>query len=59
MQSTSWENAGLDEAQAGIKIARKNIDNLRYVDDTILMAESEEELKSLFMKVKEESEKLA
>ena len=58
MQSTSWENAGLDEAQAGIKIARKNIDNLRYVDDTILMAESEEELKSLLMKVKEESEKV-
>ena len=50
-------NAGLDEAQAGIKIARKNINNLRYADDTILMAESEEELKSLLMKVKEESEK--
>ena len=59
MQSTSWENAGLDEAQAGIKIARKNIDNLRYVDDTILMAESEEELKSLLMKVKEGVKKLA
>ena len=52
------QNAGLDEAQAGIKIARRNINNLRYVDDTTLMAESEEELKSLLMKVKEESEKL-
>ena len=52
-------NAGLDEAQAGIKIARRSINNLRYADDTILMAESEEELKSLVMKVKEESEKLA
>ena len=51
------KNAGLDEAQAGIKIARRNINNLRYADDTTLMAESEEELKSLFMKVKEESEK--
>ena len=51
-------NAGLDEAQAGIKIARRNINNLRYADDIILMAESEEELKSLFMKVKEESEKV-
>ena len=50
--------AGLEEAQAGIKIARKNINNLRYADDTTLMAESEEELKSLLMKVKEESEKL-
>ena len=50
-------NAGLDEAQAGIKIARRNINNLRYADDTTLMAESEEELKSLLMKVKEESEK--
>ena len=49
-------NAGLDEAQAGIKIAGRNIKNLRYADDTTLMAESEEELKSLFMKVKEESE---
>ena len=49
-------NAGLDEAQAGIKIARRNINNLRYIDDTTLMAESEEELKSLLMKVKEESE---
>ena len=52
-------NAGLEEAQAGIKIARRNINNLRYADDTTLMAESEEELKSLLMKVKEESEKLA
>ena len=51
-------NTGLDEAQAGIKIARKNINNLRYADDTTLMAESEEELKSLLMKVKEESEKV-
>ena len=50
-------NAGLDEAQAGIKIAWRNVNNLRYSDDTILMAESEEELKSLLMKVKEESEK--
>ena len=50
-------NAGLDEAQAGIKIARRNISNLRYADDTTLMVESEEELKSLLMKVKEESEK--
>ena len=50
-------NAGLDEAQAGIKIARRNINNLRYADDTTLMAESEEQLKSLLMKVKEESEK--
>ena len=51
-------NAGLDKAQAGIKIARRNINNLRYADDTTLMAESEEELKSLLMKVKEESEKV-
>ena len=51
-------NTRLDEAQAGIKIARRNINNLRYVDDTTLMAESEEELKSLLMKVKEESEKV-
>ena len=51
-------NAGLDETQAGIKIAGRNINNLRYADDTTLMAESEEELKSLFMKVKEESEKV-
>ena len=50
-------NTGLDEAQAGIKIAKRNINNLRYADDTTLMAESEEELKSLLMKVKEESEK--
>ena len=50
-------NAGLDEAQAGIKMARRNINNLRYVDDTTLLAESEKELKSLLMKVKEESEK--
>ena len=51
-------NAGLDEAKAGIKIARRNINNLRYADDTTLMAESKEELKSLLMKVKEESEKV-
>ena len=51
-------NAGLDEAQAGIKIARRNINNLRYADDTTLMAESKEELKSLLMKVKKESEKI-
>ena len=51
-------NAGLDEIQAGIKIAGRNINNLRYADDTILMAESEEELKSLLLKVKEESEKV-
>ena len=51
-------NAGLEEAQAGIKIARRNINNLRYADDTTLMAESEEELKSLLTKVKEESEKV-
>ena len=50
-------NAGLDETQAGIRIARRNINNLRYSDDTTLMAESEEELKSLLMKVKEENEK--
>ena len=50
-------NAGLDEAQAVIRIARRNINNLRYADDTILMSESEEELKSLLLKVKEESEK--
>ena len=53
------QNAGLDEAQAEIKIAGKNINNLRYADDTTLMPESKEELKSLSMKVKEESEKLA
>ena len=52
-------NAGLDEAQVGIKIAGKNINNLRYADDTILMAEIEEELKSLLMTVKEESEKVS
>ena len=52
-------NAGLDESQAGIKTAERNIYNLRYADDTILMAESEEELKSLLMRMKEESEKLA
>ena len=52
-------NAGLEEAQAGIKISWRNINNLRYVDDATFMAESEEELKSLLMKVKEESEKLA
>ena len=57
MQSI-MRNAGLDEAQAGIKIARRSINNFRYVDDTTLMAESEEELKSLLMKVKEESEKV-
>ena len=51
-------NAGMDEAQAGIRIARRNINNLRYADDTTLMAESEEELKSLLLKVKEESEKV-
>ena len=51
-------NAGVEEAQAGIKIARRNINNLRYAEDTTLMAESEEELKSLLMKVKEESEKV-
>ena len=52
-------NTGLDEAQAGIKIAGKNINNLRYADDTTLMAESEEELKSLLMKLKKEREKVA
>ena len=57
MQSTSW-NTGLEEAQAGIKIARRKINNLRYADDTTHMAESKEELKSLLMKVKEESEKV-
>ena len=57
-QSTSWEMPGLDEAQAGIKIAGRNINNLRYADDTTLMAESEEELKSLLMKVIEKSEKV-
>ena len=58
MQSTSWETLDLEETQAGIKIARRNINNLRYADDTTLMAESEEELKSLLVKVKEESEKV-
>ena len=53
------QNVGLDEAQAGIKIAGRNINNLRYADDTTLMAENEKELKSLLMKVKEKSEKLA
>ena len=57
MQSTSWET-GLDEAQGGIKIAGRNINNLRYADNTTLIAESEKELKSLLMKVKEESEKV-
>ena len=57
IQVTPW-NAGLDEAQAGIKIARRNINNLRYADDTTLMAKNEEELKILLMKVKEESEKV-
>ena len=52
-------NTGLDEAQAGIKISRKNINNLKYTNDTTLMAESKEELKSLLMKLKEESKKLA
>ena len=51
-------NAGLDEAQAGIKIARRNVNNLTYADDTILITESKEELKSLLMKVKEDSEKI-
>ena len=58
MQSTSW-NTGLDEAQAGIKIAGRNINNLRYADDTTLKAEREEELKSLLMKVKRRIKKLA
>ena len=53
------QNARLDESQAGIKLDRRNIKNLKYTDDTILMSETEEELKSLLMKVKEESEKLA
>ena len=57
-ENSMW-NAGLDEALAGIKIARRKINNLRYADDTTLMAESEEELNSLLMKVKEKSEKLA
>ena len=58
MQGTSYETLVLDESQAGIKIAGRNINNLRYADDTTLMAESEEELKSLLIKVKEESEKV-
>ena len=58
MQSTSCKNARLDEAEAGIKIAGRNINNLRHADDTTLKAESKEELKSLFMKVKEKSEKV-
>ena len=58
LQSTSWETAGLEEAQAGIQIARRNSNNLRYADNTTHMAESEKELKSLLMKVKEESEKV-
>ena len=58
MQSTSWETAGLEEAQSGIRFARRNINNLRYADDTTLMAESEEELQSLLLKVKVESEKV-
>ena len=57
LQSTPCENTGLDETQAGIKTDRRNINNFRYADDTILMAESEKELKSLLMKVKQESEK--
>ena len=58
IQSTSCKNAGLDEAQAGIKITGRNINNLRYADDTTLMAENEEERKSLLINVKEESEKV-
>ena len=58
MKSTPWGNAGIDEAQAGIKIAWRNINNFRYADDTTPMVESKEELKSLLMKVKEESEKV-
>ena len=58
MQSTSWGNGGLEEAQAGIKIAGRNINNLRYADDTTLTAESEEELKSFLIKVKDQSEKV-
>ena len=57
MQSTTWENAGLDEAQAGNKIAGKSINNFIYADDITAMAESEEDLKNLLMKVKEESRK--
>ena len=58
MPSTSWENAGLDEAQAGINIAGRYINKLRYAEDATLMAEHKEELKSLLMKVKQESEKV-
>ena len=58
MQSTSWETLDWEETQAGIKTAGRNINNLRYADDTTLMAESEKELKSLLMKVKEDSEKV-
>ena len=59
MQNTSfWRNTGLEEAQVGVKISGRNINNLRYADDTTLMAESKEELKSLLMKVKEETEKI-
>ena len=58
MQSTSWGNVGLDEAQVGIKVAGENISNLRYADDTTLMAESEEELQNLLMKVKDMNEKV-
>ena len=58
MQSTLWKNAGLDEAQAGIKISERNNNNLRYADDTTLIVDREEELKSLLLKVKEESEKV-
>ena len=57
MENTSWENAGLDESQAGIKIAGRNVNNPRYADDTTLMAEREEELNSFLMRVKEGSEK--
>ena len=59
MQNTSWETLDWKKTQAGIKIAGRNINNLRYADDTTLIAESKEELKSLLMKVKVESEKLA
>ena len=59
MQSTSWENAGLDEAQAGIKIDGRNVNSFRYAGDSTLMVENEEELTSLLMKVKEEIKKLA
>ena len=58
MQSTSWETLGWNQAQSGIQIAGRNINNLRYADDTTLLAESDEELKSFLMKVKEENEKV-